>query len=200
MYSETYAPDTRNFDTITNAMKAAKPDLVVHGASFEDGVGMIRSMLRAGFRPHSLYQTTAPSLGQQYADAIGPANTEGVAFAISRTPEANTPGNAEFVAKYQEMFGEPPPEDAADGFAAGQMIAAAVKGVGRIDQTALADWLRNHTVSTVLGDLSWDDDGRPEGEFLIGQWINGEARIILPKQYATAEQPAPGWQPMGAKS
>lgn len=200
VYSETYAPDTRNFDTITNAMKAAKPDLVVHGASFEDGVGMIRSMLRAGFRPHSLYQTTAPSLGQQYADAIGPANTEGVVFAISHTPEANTPGNAEFVAKYQEMFGEPPPEDAADGFAAGQMIAAAVKGVGRIDQTALADWLRNHTVSTVLGDLSWDDDGRPEGEFLIGQWINGEARIILPKQYATAEQPVLGWQPMGAKS
>ena len=100
VYSETYAPDTRNFDTITNAMKSAKPDLVVHGASFEDGVGMIRSMLRAGLRPHWLYQTTAPSLGQQYADAIGPANTEGVAFAISHTPEANTPGNAEFVAKY----------------------------------------------------------------------------------------------------
>jgi branched-chain amino acid transport system substrate-binding protein len=199
VYSETYAPDTRNFDTITNAMKAAKPDLVVHGASFEDGVGMVRSMLRAGFRPDWLYQTTAPSLGQQYADAIGPANTQGVAFAISHTPEANTPGNAEFVGKYTEMFGEPPPEDAADAFAAGQMIAAAVKGVGRIDQTALADWLRDHSVSTILGELSWDDDGRPEGEFLIGQWIDGVAKIILPKHYATADQPVLGWQPRGVK-
>jgi branched-chain amino acid transport system substrate-binding protein len=199
VYSETYAPDTRNFDTITNAMKAANPDLVVHGASFEDGVGMVRSMLRAGFKPRWLYQTTAPSLGEQYADAIGPANTQGVAFAISHTPEANTPGNAEFVAKYTEMFGEPPPEDAADAFAAGQMIAAAVNGVGRIDQPALADWLREHSVSTILGDLSWDDDGRPEGEFLIGQWIDGEAKIILPKQYATADRPVQGWQPMGAK-
>ena len=99
------------------------------------------------------------------------------------------------------MFGEPPPEDAADAYAAGQVMQAAVKGVGRIDdQTTLADWLRNNTVSTILGDLTWDDDGRPEGEFLIGQWQNGKPAIVLPKQDATAEQPVLGWQPMGAKS
>ena len=32
VYEETYAIDTKNFDTIVNAMKAADPDLVVHGA------------------------------------------------------------------------------------------------------------------------------------------------------------------------
>ncbi|TXI58292.1 MULTISPECIES: amino acid ABC transporter substrate-binding protein [Mycolicibacterium] len=199
VYRETYAPDTRNFDTIINAMKASNPQLVVHGASFEDGVGMVRSMLRAGMRPGWLYQTTAPSLGNQYADAIGMQNTEGIAFAISHTPEAKTPGNAEFVAKYQQMFHEPPPEDAADAFAAGQMIEAAVTGVGKIDQTALADWLRNHSVQTVLGRLAWDDDGRPVGEFLIGQWIDGQVQIILPDEYATTDKPVLGWKPLGAK-
>ena len=34
---------------------------------FEDGVSMIRSMLKANFEPQWLYQTTAPSLGEQYA-------------------------------------------------------------------------------------------------------------------------------------
>ena len=199
VYSETYAPDTRNFDTIINGMKSANPDLVVHGASFEDGVGLVRSMLRAGMRPGWLYQTTAPSLGEQYAEAIGVENTQGIAFAISHTPEAKTPGNAEFVAKYQQMFGEPPPEDAADAFAAGQMIDAAVNGVGRIDQPALADWLRNHSVQTILGELAWDDDGRPMGEFLIGQWIDGQVQIILPGEYATTDQPVEGWKPLGAK-
>jgi len=37
VYQETYAIDTKNFDTIVNAMKNANPDLVVHGAQFEDG-------------------------------------------------------------------------------------------------------------------------------------------------------------------
>src|SRR5215212_7099823 len=44
VYQETYAIDTRNFDTIAIAMKNENPDLVVSGAVFEDGVGLIRSM------------------------------------------------------------------------------------------------------------------------------------------------------------
>ena len=121
VYQETYAIDTKNFDTIVNAMKSANPDVVVHGAVFEDGVGLTRAMLKADFTPTWFYQTTAPSLGAQYADAIGPENTEGIMFAISHAPSADTPGNAEFVAKYKEMYdGNEPPEDAADAFAAAQ--------------------------------------------------------------------------------
>ena len=105
VYQEKYAIDTKNFDTIVNAMKAKNPDVVVHGAVFEDGVGLVRSMLKADFKPKWLYQTTAPSLGEQYAKAIGPDNTEGIMFAISYAPKADTPGNTEFKAKYDEMFG-----------------------------------------------------------------------------------------------
>ena len=69
-------------------------------------------------------------------------------FAISHAPTADTPGNAEFVAKYKEMYdGNEPPEDAADAFAAGQVLQAAVEGVGSIDdQAALAHWLRDNKV------------------------------------------------------
>src|SRR5687768_12166064 len=61
VYEETYAIDTKNFDTIVNAMKNADPDLVVHGALFEDGIGMTRSMLKADFTPDMFFQTNAPS-------------------------------------------------------------------------------------------------------------------------------------------
>jgi branched-chain amino acid transport system substrate-binding protein len=199
VYQETYAIDTRNFDTIVTAMQAAEPDLVVHGAVFEDGVGLVRSMLRAGFTPTWLYQTSAPSQGTQYADAIGVENTEGVMFAISHAPEADTPGNEEFVAKYDEMFGGPPPEDAADAYAAGQVLQAAVEAVGSIeDQEALADWLRDNSVTTILGDLEWNDDGSPIGEFLIGQWQDGQVEFVLPEDFATTDSIVEGWQPGGA--
>jgi branched-chain amino acid transport system substrate-binding protein len=198
VYQETYAIDTRNFDTIVNAMKAAAPELVVHGAVFEDGVGLVRSMLRADFRPQWLYQTSAPSLGDQYAEAIGAENTEGVMFAISHAPEADTPGNEEFVAKYDEMFGGPPPEDAADAFAAGEVLQAAVEAVGSIDdQKALADWIRDNEVETILGTLDWNEDGSPNGEFLIGQWQDGAVQFVLPEEFATTEEIVMGWQPGG---
>ncbi len=197
VYQETYAIDTKNFDTIVNAMKNANPDLVVHGAQFEDGIGLTRSMLKADFTPGMFYETNAPSFGDQYSEGVGADNTEGVLYAVSHSPEADTPGNAEFVAKYDEMFGGLPPEDAADAFAAGEVLQAAIEAVDDIDdQEAMADWLRDNEVETILGPLSWNDDGSPTGEFLIGQWQNGKAEIVLPAEVATSEIKI-GWLPGG---
>jgi branched-chain amino acid transport system substrate-binding protein len=196
VYQETYAIDTKNFDTIVSGMKAAAPELVAHGALFEDGVGLVNAMLKADFKPKWLYQTSAPSLGDQYAEAIGVENTEGILFAISHAPEATTPGNEEFVAKYDEMFGGPPPEDAADAYAAGQVLQAAAEAVGSIeDQAALADWLHENSVETILGELDWDEDGRPQGEYLTGQWQDGKVQYVLPEEAATTDTLVEGWLP-----
>lgn len=198
VYSTTYQVDLTNFDTIVSAMRSKNPDLVVHGAFFNDGVGMIRAMLKANFTPTWLYQTTAPSLGEEYAKAIGKENTEGIIFAISHAPQAKTPGNAEFVAKYGEMFSGLPPEDAADAYGAAQVLQAAVEAVGNLkDQKAMADWLRGNKVETILGTLSWDADGRPQGEFLTGQWQDDKVEYILPQKFATSDKIVMGWKPGG---
>jgi branched-chain amino acid transport system substrate-binding protein len=74
-------------------------------------------------------------------------------------------------------------------------MQAAVEAVGSIDdQLKLADWIRTHQVDTILGPLSWNEDGSPQGDFLIGQWINGTAEIVLPPDLATAK-PEIGWHP-----
>jgi branched-chain amino acid transport system substrate-binding protein len=202
VYRETYTIDNPNLDGIASAIKAKKPDVVVNGATFEDGVGMVRALRKAGFTPKLLYQTTAPSLGDQYAKAIGKQTTEGIFYAVSHSKEAKTPGNEQFVAKYQDTFGGTEvPEDAADAYATAQVLQAAVKAVGSIDrqdQLKLADWLRDNKVDTILGPLSWDDLGRPEGEFLVGQWQNGVPEIVLPKEAATSDKIIPEWQPEGA--
>ena len=198
VYEETYAIDTKNFDTIVSAMKSKDPDLVFHGAQFEDGVGMTRAMLKAGFKPDMFFETNAPSFGDQYSEGVGADNTEGVFYAVSHHPDADTPGNAEFVKAYQDEYGGLPPEDAADAYAAGQVLQAAVEAVGSIDdQGALADWLRENEVDTILGPLSWADTGAPTGEFLIGQWQGGVAQIVLPEEAATAEIELE-WSPGGA--
>jgi branched-chain amino acid transport system substrate-binding protein len=201
VYKTTYAIDTKNFDSIVAAMKNANPDVVVHGATFEDGVGLTRGMLKAGFTPKFFYETSTPSFADQYVKAVGAGNTEGVMYAVSYSPEADTPGNKAFVAEYKKKFGtDIPPEDAADAYAAAQVMQAAVEAVGSIDdQAKLADWLRAHKVDTILGPLSWNDDGSPQGEFLIGQWIKGTAEIVLPPNVATAK-PVIGWHPSGSGS
>jgi branched-chain amino acid transport system substrate-binding protein len=190
VYRKTYPADTQNFDSIANAVKSANPELLVHGATFADGVGFIRALDKVGFDPKYFFETSAPSFADQFSKGIGEKNTEGIFYAVSWTPEAKTPGNKEFLDAYHEMFGNQiPAEDAADAFATAQVMQAAIKAVGKIDdQLKLADWLRSHTVDTILGPLKWNETGAPQGQFLIGQWQSGQSEIVLPKAAATSDQ------------
>jgi branched-chain amino acid transport system substrate-binding protein len=188
VYDDIYPPSTSNFDSIASAVKSANPDLIAHGAVFDDGIGFIRALDKVGFQPRYFFETSAPSGAEQFSNGVGIENTEAIFYAVSHTPEANTPGNADFVAAFRDKYGGLPAEDAADAFAVGQVVQKAVEEVGSIDdQAALADYLRNNQVETILGPLEWDDTGAPQGQFLIGQWQNGKAEVILPKEAATTD-------------
>ena len=188
VYSTTYPADATNFQTIASAIAAKKPDLVAQGAVFEDGVGLIRSLQQVNFSPKFLFQTSAPSEGTQFSDGIGAANTEGIFYTVSWDQNAKTPGNDKFVSEYkQRNNGDIPPEDAADAYAAAQVLQIATKAVGSLDQDKLAEWLHGHTVKTILGPLSWDQTGAPTSEFLLAQWQHGKVEIVAPKDAATVD-------------
>ncbi len=64
-----------------------------------------------------------------------------------------------------------------------------------MSEAAATDWARANKVETILGTLSWDADGRPQGEFLTGQWQNDKVEYILPEKFATSDHIVMGWQP-----
>lgn len=198
VYSKIYPAETTNFQTIANSIKNKKPDLIAQGAVFEDGVGLVRSLKQLGYSPKALFQTSAPSNAGQYSDGIGEANTEGVFYTVSWNEEATTPLNKEFVAKYAELFkAASPAEDAADAFAAAQILQAAVEKVGEIDQAKIRDYLHANEVQTILGPLSWADTGEPQGKFLLAQWQSGKVEVVGPPDLATTQTivyPKPGWK------
>ena len=101
-----------------------------------------------------------------------------------------------FVEGFTEQFGHAPVEDAANSYTAGQVLAAGVEAVGELDQPAIAEWLHANSVDTVVGPLSWDESGRPDGELLLGQFRDGALRIVAPADAATAEivYAKPDWQ------
>jgi branched-chain amino acid transport system substrate-binding protein len=197
VYDELYPQGTQNFDSIANAVKNADADLVAHGATaLPDGAGLVRSFMKVGFDPERFFQTAAPSLGDQYVKAVREGNEEGVFFGTSYHPDVEAEGNRQFVEAYRAEYGGEPTEDAADAYASAQTLQAAVEAVGEIDQPAMADWLHENTVETILGPLSWDETGAPQESYLLAQWQNGEIEIVLPENLATADaivDPKPPW-------
>ncbi|HSS00330.1 MAG TPA: ABC transporter substrate-binding protein, partial [Kofleriaceae bacterium] len=107
--------------------------------------------------------------------------------------------NLDFVKRYKAQFGDEPNEDEANGYTTGQVVAAAVTAVGCAEQgpcqAKLVDWLRTHSVDTVVGSLKWDDKGRPQGAHMIQQWVKGKIQIVLPESMKEADLifPKPAW-------
>jgi branched-chain amino acid transport system substrate-binding protein len=198
VYSKVYPPETVNFDAIAAAIASRKPDVIAQGsAGLSDGVNLIRALVRVGYSPKQMFQASTPSFAKQYSDAVGAKNTEGVFYAVSYHVDSPTTGNEEFLDAYHAKYNnETPAEDAADAYAAAQVLQAAVEAVGEIDQDKIRDWLHENEVDTILGKLSWDATGAPQQAFLLAQWQNGTEEIVLPEDAATSDtivNPKPAW-------
>jgi branched-chain amino acid transport system substrate-binding protein len=187
VYYQVYDPSTTNFDSIASAIAHTQPQMIIQGAVADDGAQFVRSLQKLNYNPKILFQTNAPT-DEAYPSAIGgAANADGVFTAQSWSATATYPGNQSFVQAYTKMFGAPPTEDAANSYTAGQVLQAAVKAVGSLDQSALAKWLHDNTVSTIAGPLKWDKAGDPEGSLLLSQWQHGTLQIVAPASAATAK-------------
>jgi branched-chain amino acid transport system substrate-binding protein len=187
VYYQVYDPSTTNFDSIASAIAHTQPQMIIQGAVADDGAQFVRSLQKLNYNPKILFQTNAPT-DEAYPSAIGgAANADGVFTAQSWSATATYPGNQSFVQAYTKMFGAPPTEDAANSYTAGQVLQAAVKAVGSLDQSALASWLHSNTVSTIAGPLKWDKAGDPEGSLLLSQWQHGTLQIVAPASAATTK-------------
>jgi branched-chain amino acid transport system substrate-binding protein len=197
VFDEVYAPETTDFSAIATQVADLNPDLLVGGTILEDSIGQIRAYEEAGYQPRGAYFTTGPSLPGPFREALGSA-TEGVFASISWFPEAKEYQNAEFVAKYVDMFAGTPgdiPEDAANAFTVGQVLQQAVENIQSLDNAALIKELHQGNYKTIVGPLSFDEVGAPQGSFMILQWQGDTFAIVGPsgREQAQPTWPKPQW-------
>lgn len=194
---EVYPPNTTDFNSIAAKIASSRADMVVGGTQYQDAVNLIVALQQLNYQPKLAAFSTAPT-NPEFSKAIG-AKTEGILAPTGYTEKATYPSNVEFVQAYTAQFGNPPGEDEANAYTTGQVVAAAVEAVGCAEQgdcqQKLVDWLRGNTVETVVGPLSWDAQGRPQGAHMIQQYVNGEIQIVLPGDTKEADiiYPKPSW-------
>ncbi|MFQ5813135.1 MAG: amino acid ABC transporter substrate-binding protein [Anaerolineae bacterium] len=194
VYDEIFPQALTDFSPIAAKIKAANAEMLVAGTIFREAVELTRALQEVEYQPQAVFYTTAPSL-PEFHEALGEA-TEGIIAAVSWHTGFATFQNAEFVAKYAEMFnGEEPAEDAANAFTVGQVLQQAVEQTKSIDNEVLKEFMHKATFNTVVGALSFDQCGKPQGFFHQLQWQGGNIEIVWPPSGATADLiwPKPGW-------
>lgn len=195
---EVYPPNTTDFSSIAAQIADSDADIVVGGTQYQDAVNLIVSLRQLGYQPDLAAFSTAPT-NPEFPEAIG-SQTEGIVSPTGYTPDATFEENVAFVEHFTELHGHAPSEDEANAWTTGEVVAAAVEAAECADpspecQQELIDYLRDATVDTVVGPLSWDAQGRPESAHLIQQYVDGEIRIVMPSDAAEAEflYPKPAW-------
>jgi branched-chain amino acid transport system substrate-binding protein len=196
VFKEIYPPDQSDFSPIASKIAESGAELVVGGTQYEDCVNLIRALQELDYQPKAVIASTGPTLNS-FSEAVGDA-AEGIMAPVGYHPEADFATNPEFVAAYEEEFGEEPTEDPANAFTVGQIVQQAVEEVGSVeDQDALRDYIRENEFETIVGPLSFNERGEPQSAHMILQWQNGRIEIVLPDddQVKSAEMifPKPAW-------
>ena len=200
-YKQTYPPTQTDFTSIGTQMKFAKVDILVQGSvADQDAAGAVKGYSQVGFQPKVSYFASGPDSASTWLQLLA-GKSEGTMTSLDWLQESTVPGNKEFVDAYLKLFPNKDnvvPAEAAEAYAAGEVLAAAIKATGGTDNAKLISWLHANKVQSVEGNFGWDAAGRPQGgSFDMIQWQNGHLVIAWPADVATGGTkptiPKPNW-------
>jgi ABC-type branched-subunit amino acid transport system substrate-binding protein len=198
VYKDVYPPTQTDFASIAAAIKATGAQIVLGGTIFGDAVGQVQAFAAINYQPKAIYFTSGPSTTGPFQQALG-SKVNGIFTGDGWIQNSKAPGNAKFVADYLAMFPKETsvPGEAAEGYSVGQVLQAAVTATQSLDNTKIADWLHANSVQTVQGNIGWDALGRPNGSYLLEQYINNLLHVVAPandpNKDADPQYPKPTW-------
>ena len=184
-----YPPTQTDFTSIGAQLKARGATNLVQGSvADQDATAAVQSYSRVGYQPTIAYFASGPDSANTWEAQLG-SKGEGCMTSLDWLQQSSVPGNSTFVNAYLKLFPNKDnvvPAEAAEAYGAGQVLAAAIKATGTLDNAKLIDWLHNHHVQSVEGYFGWDSDGSPTGgSYNLIQWQGGHLNTVWPAAEAT---------------
>jgi branched-chain amino acid transport system substrate-binding protein len=195
VYDEIFPIETTDWSSIALSMRNANADMIVGGLNYQTGTALIPALQEVGYQPKIFWFSNAPSF-PNFANDLLDAD-EGILSSITWHPAFKTYQNDVFVDAYIAKYGGEAgdiAEDAANAFTVAQVLQQAVEATGGFGNTALIEYLHANTFNTVVGELGFDECGRPNGYTHVFQWQDNNIEIIYPFDAATSTyEPKPEW-------
>jgi branched-chain amino acid transport system substrate-binding protein len=201
-----YPPSTADFTPIMRAVKALDPDIVYVAAYPPDSVGIVRAANEIDLTPKMFGGTFIGLLVTPIKMQLGPLlngiiNNE----VFVPAPAFTFPGTLEVLAKYQAIARNQGMDPMGWAFpplayAAGQVLAQAVEGTKSLDHRVLANYMRSHAFSTIVGEITFGKDGewtKSRVVFTQFQHVTGNTLdqfkdtthevVVWPKEYKSGD-------------
>lgn len=189
-----YSAATEEFWTQIDMARSAQAQAWVVFGGLRDTADLVRSLKKLDYAPPLFFARGAadpkliPLIGQDAEFLLGVTEYE-ARFA--------TPGNERFVRAYEAKWpGARPGAWAAHGYAAGTVLAEAVRRAGSLDQEKLRATLSQLETGTVLGGYKVDPESGTQlaAKPVVVQILKGRPEVVWPEWLQTAtREPYPPW-------
>ncbi len=169
------------------------------GGHFNDALLFVRAAQELGFEPKAMVITVGPSnpefvteVGSAANYIIGPTQWE----AVMSWEDEYFGTAADYAARYESMWGEPPTYQAAESTATALALHLAIESAGSLETDAVRQALLDMDEMTFYGPINFDETGKnvnkPMGAIQIQE---GVINVVAPPEAAVAslEYPMPSW-------
>ena len=207
VYDRSYPPATTEFSPIVRAIKATNPDLVVICSYPLDSVGMVRAVREVGLSPKMIGGAMVGLQATAFKTQLGPLLNGFVNYEFwLPVPSMMFPGTRELLDKYQMRASSEGVDPlgyylAPWGYAYLQVLEQAITATNSPDDGKLADYMRQATFKTVIGDVKFGAKGEwAKARVLQTQFQNIKSNdinqfrdvsqsqvIIAPDEYKTGD-------------
>ncbi|BBP76271.1 branched-chain amino acid ABC transporter substrate-binding protein [Pseudomonas gingeri NCPPB 3146 = LMG 5327] len=158
----------KDFNALVTKLRSVSPQVVYFGGCHPEAGPLVRQMREQGMTAKFVSDDCVVT-DQLVTTAGGAQFTDGVLMTFYADPRS-LPGGQQVLVKLREK-GFEPEGYTLFSYAALQAMAAAFNGVGTTQGLRAADWLKSHTVDTILGQKSWDKKGDlKESPYVMYQW------------------------------
>ncbi len=187
VFDQSYPEDQTDFSDLATAMRAADPQVVLGGTYLNDSIALVRAMKAAGVSPALFAMTVGPAQ-REFGEALGP-DAEGVMGLVAWMRSGEVPMAYDFSYRYKQRYGSNAAAQAAFGYAAGQVLEAAVRLADSFDPSLVREQLRTMKFRSLLGHYRVDDTGAQVAKrAYVMQWQDGFRLLALPDE--VRESPA----------
>ena len=184
------APDNEYSDAILKA-KAAGAEVLLSHPVFPDGSGMFKTMAELDWAPKFSVVIRAPE-GLNWGESMSTIG-DYVTIFPGWHHGAKFSGVDELNAAYEAEFDRPADLLTGPAYACVQIAAAAIEAAGTLDQEAVRDAMAATDMDTVVGPVTFNEDGTGNVLNPLIQWQDGQLELVWPPEHATADfaYPAP---------
>ena len=193
VYYEVFPMTTADATGIISNAKAKNPDVFIGLGYVQHDQLLLTTAYELGFKPKVLFFQT--SSVYSFITDLGEEVMNGVTHNVPFDYRLNYVGVEEFANRVENKYGVSGKEidsGAATAYASCQLIEAAIKGTGGVNNTSIRNWLLSNTVDTVIGPWKVDQNAVargvryiPELRTTISQWLNGYREVVYPQELAT---------------